>query len=308
MTATRSPAATGNTSALSQDNLDFFARPGPMTSPSKHVALLDPLPQDVSALAGLVPGLSIHEYMAAEYGVTIPEDRKRETHIRSLDRMLDRILDLDGRPLAERRPPDMRLVGVCNHFAVLFVGMLRAKGIPARARWGFGSYFNPPFFEDHVLGEYWNAEEARWVRADAQLDEMFRKALKLDFNTLDVPQDRFVIAGDAWVECRAGRADASKYGIFKGDLRGLWFIGCSLVKEVAALNKMELLPWDTWGAMPKPGSTLSADQLRFFDRLAELTRAPDPAFAELRKLYDGDDRVRVPAQVFNSLLNRNEAI
>lgn len=306
-TAKQSGTAPG-AAVAGQNALDFYARPGMITSPGKHADLLDPLPNDVTTLAGIVPGLSIHEYMASAYGVTIPEARRSETHIRRLGPMLDRLLAQDNRPLNEARTADKRLIGVCNHFAVFLVGMLRAKDIPARARWGFGSYFNPPFFEDHVLTEYWNAAEGRWIRVDAQLDEVFQKARKLDFDTLDVPHDRFVIAGDAWVQCREDHADPARYGIFKGDLRGLWFIGCNLVKDVAALNKMEMLPWDVWGAMPKPGTTLSGDQLEFFDRLAALTREPDGSFDEVRGLYEGDDRLRVPATVFNAVLQRTEAI
>jgi hypothetical protein len=123
-----------------------------------------------------------------------------------------------------------------------------------------------------------------------------------------VPPDRFLIAADAWAQCRAGDADPSKFGIFKGDLRGLWFIAGSLVHDVAALNKMEMLQWDVWGAMPRPNEPLQDDQLAFFDRLAALTRAPDSSFAELRNLYEQDDRLRLPATVFNAVLNRPEAI
>jgi hypothetical protein len=32
-------------------------------------------------------------------------------------------------------------VGVCRHFTLLHVAMLRTQGIPARARCGFGAYF-----------------------------------------------------------------------------------------------------------------------------------------------------------------------
>ena len=303
--ANQGATVTERPASAQRDRLDFYARPNTITSPGQYASLLDPLPDDVAILAGIVPGLSIHEYMASGYGVTIPLERQGESHIRRLEKMLERLLSLDDRPLTEARPPEKRLVGVCNHFAVLLVGMLRAKGIPARARWGFGSYFNPPVFEDHILAEYWNADEDRWVQVDAQLDDVFRKALKVDFDPVDVPHDRFVIAGTAWAQCRAGQADASKYGIFKGDLRGLWFIACDLVKDLAALNKVETLPWDTWGAMPNPGTTLSEDQLTFFDRLAGLTRAPDGSFAELRRLYESSP---VPPIVFNAVLQRTEAI
>lgn len=288
--------------------LEYFAQPGAMTAPSRYGARLDALPDDVGALARIVQGLAIHEFMASAYGVTIPAERKRESQIRSLDRMLDVILAEDLRSLEEARAPGRRLVGVCNHFAVLLVGALRAKEIPARARWGFGAYFNPPFFEDHVLCEYWDEVEARWIRVDAQLDEVFRKALKIRFDPVDVPADRFVIAGDAWGECRAGLSDPAKYGIFKGDLRGLWFVACSLIKDVAALNKMEMLPWDVWGGMPAPATQLAEDQLRFFDRVAALTRAPDDFFDEVRRLYESDPRLRVPATVFNSQLRRTDTV
>jgi hypothetical protein len=60
--------------------------------------------------------------------------------------------------------------------------------------------------------------------------------------------------------------------------------------------------------MPRPGQQLDAEQLTFFDRLAALTAAPDASFARLRTVYEEDDRVRVPATVFNALLNRPEPI
>ena len=71
---------------------------------------------------------------------------------------------------------------------------------------------------------------------------------------------------------------------------------------------MEMLPWDVWGAMVRPDEPLRDDQLALFDRLAAVTRALDIAFAELRTLYEGDERLRVPATVFNSRLNRPETI
>lgn len=186
--------------------------------------------------------------------------------------------------------------------------MLCAKGIPARARCGFGAYFNPGYFEDHWVCEYWDSSKKRWVLADPQFDEVWRNELNTKHDVLDVPRDHFLVAGDAWAQCRAGKADPAKFGIFVNDLRGLWFIAGSLVRDVAALNKMELLPWDVWGAQPRPGERLADDRLAFFDRLAALTREPDASFAELRTLYDSDERVRLPPVVFNALLNRPEKI
>jgi hypothetical protein len=69
-----------------------------------------------------------------------------------------------------------------------------------------------------------------------------------------------------------------------------------------------MLPWDAWGVVPHPGQPLDGAQLRSFDRVAALTHTPDAAFTELRALYEGDERLRVPATVRNALLNREEAV
>jgi hypothetical protein len=41
-----------------------------------------------------------------------------------------------------------------------------------------------------------------------------------------------------------------------------------MISDVAALNKVEMLPWDVWGGMPQPNEVLTAGQLAFFDHLA----------------------------------------
>jgi len=292
----------------SPDILDFYATSGPMTGAGRHAEALAKLPSDIGALAEVIQGLAIHQYMADAYGFKVPEPRKAESHIRAADRILDQILALDGRPLTAARPPEKRVVGVCHHFALLMTAMLRAKGIPARYRGGFGAYFNAPYFEDHVLCEYWNEDEARWVQVDPQLDAVWRGALKFRFDPLDVPRDQFVQSADAWTRCRNGKTDPKRFGIFVGDLRGLWFIAASLVRDTAALGKMEMLPWDCWGVMPHPGQELDSGQLAFFDRLAALTATPDQSHRELRALNEKDERVRVPKTVFNALLNKPEAI
>jgi hypothetical protein len=290
------------------DVLGFYTQPGLMTAAGRHAQALAALPSDIGGLAKIIQGLAVHQYMADAYDFEVPEKRKAESHIRKVEKILDRIFELDSRPLSTARPVEKRIVGVCHHFALLLVAMLRAKGIPARYRCGFGAFFNPPYYEEHLVCEYWNAAEERWILADAQLDDVWMHGLKFKFDPLDVPHNEFVTAGDAWAQCRAGKADPSKFGIFVGDLRGLWFIAAELIRDVAAFGKIETLPWDVWGAMPRPNEQLQADQHAFFDRLATLTAAPDASFAELGALYGGNDRVRVPAMVFNALLNRPELV
>ncbi|WP_437735072.1 transglutaminase-like domain-containing protein [Sorangium sp. So ce1335] len=290
----------------SQDTLEFYTRPAAMTSGGAHAARFAELPSDVPSLVRVVQGLLLHQHWAQAYGVELSDERRGESHLRPVDRMLDRVLALDARPFSVARPPDARLVGNCRHFTVLLTALLRARGIPARARCGFAGYFNTGTFVDHWVCEHWSAAEARWVLVDAQIDDVQRAALKPDFDALDVPRDRFVVAGDAWAKGRAGEVDPMKFGFL--DEGGLWFIDGNLVRDLAALNNMEMLPWDCWGAMSRPEEAHGDDRLALFDGLAAITRSPDACFADLRATYDGDERLRVPATVLNAVLNREDTI
>jgi len=290
------------------DVLDYYARPGRMTSADGHADLLGPLPREAGACARIIQGLLLHEHLAAPaYGITLSAEQRAESQIRPAEEMLERLRARGAQPQAGL-PVEERLVGTCRNFSVLFVAMLRAQGIPARARCGFGGYFVPGFFEDHWVAEYWSEAEGRWVRVDAQIDDVQRRLLRIDFDVLDVPHDRFLIAGDAWARCRAGEADPAAFGLSLLKLSGLWFIAGNLLRDAAALNKVEMLPWDVWGAMPGPDEPLGEEQLAFFDHIAALTRAPDASFDELRALYEGDERLRVPATIFNAIRNQPETI
>jgi hypothetical protein len=185
----------GRTKPTTTTGQDFYTQPSVMTSPGRHAALLTELPNEVGDLVRIIQHLVVYDVVAPEfYGFAVPEPRQNEIHVRSLEKMLDRIVALDDRPLSAARPIDKRLVGRCHHFVQLMVGILRSQGIPARARCGFGSYFNPPKFEDHWVCECWNATKARWTLVDVQFDDVWRTKLKIDHDILDVPRDRFLVA------------------------------------------------------------------------------------------------------------------
>jgi transglutaminase superfamily protein len=284
--------------------LEFYASPAAVTAAGPHASALGELPRDTRQLAVIVQGVIVHQYLAGAYGIRVPDERKAELQVRPAAAILAGIFALDPRPLFMGRPAIHRFAGICRHFEVLYLAMLRAHGIPARARRGFGSYFSPNF-EDHELTEVWNVAESRWQRIDPQLDAVQRKVLGVDFDPFDVPRDRFLDAADAWTQCRSGALDAGRFGI--EEMRGLWFIAANLVRDVAWLNKVEMLPWDVWGAMPPVGAALDPAQLAFFDRLAELTRDPDASFAELRSRYEAEPALHVPAIVHNAMTQRDDA-
>ncbi len=277
---------------------------GRMTDAGVHAPALAALPKDLPALVGIVQGLLLHLYWADSYGVTLTEERRAEPHLRGLEPMLHRVLARDGRPLTAARPPAARLVVVCRHFTLLLAAMLRAHGIAARARCGFATYFDRERSMDHWVCEYWRADDRRWVLVDAQLDALQRERLQVDFDALDVPRDRFVVAGEAWRACRAGAADPGQFGIL--DMFGLWFVAGNVVRDLAALCGREMLPWDVWGTMPQPDEAIDAERLRLLDRVAALTQAPDD-LAELHRAY-ADERLLVPGSVFNAVRARLEPV
>lgn len=296
--------------AINPQIREFYASPGPMTDTGKYREQTNKLPGDVERLARAVSELVIHQFFAQPFfDFNIPEPRMQESQIRKVSGMLDTLLDLDPRPLSDPRPPEKRLAGICRNFGMLTVALLRAQGIPARSRYGFAAYFNPPYYEDHHVAEYWNAQENRWVLVDSQLlGDVWKEKLGLNFDPLDVPRDQFLVAGDAWKQSRNGDLDPLKIGTSNGDLFGLWIIAGVLIRDVAALNKMEMLQWDVWGAQPQPGQELSDEELAYFDKLATMTLDPDNRFDELRRQYENDDRLRVPPTVFNAVSNRPESI
>jgi hypothetical protein len=287
----------------------YYLGHGPMTEKGARFAELSALPTDLGQLCDAIQGVLIHsDATGFFYDVKLPEVRLNEKHIRPLAQTLTRIRELVPAPLTVQREPKDRCACVCRHFTVLLCATLRNQGIAARARVGFGSYFNPGKFEDHWVGEYWNPAEQRWILVDAQLDAVQRKAFKVDFDPRDVPRDRFIIAGDAWQQCRSGRADPDAFGLSPIKLGGLWFIAGNILRDLAALNRMELLPWDVWGMMPRTDAELTPEKIALLDKLAALTLAGDGAFPELRRLYEADERLRVPATVFNALRNVPENI
>jgi hypothetical protein len=207
--------------------------------------------------------------------------------------MLAKISLMDDRPLAFSREPEQRIVGNCRDYSVLLVSLLRHKGIAARARCGFATYFTPGKHEDHWICEYWNDKDKRWIRVDAQLDSLQLDYLKIEFDPHDLPEGTFRSGAETWRLCRQGELDPELCGIF--DMKGLWFVQGDLVRDFMALNKFEVLPWDCNEIMVGPDVKVSPEDYRFLDKIAELVLGGDKSFGEIRSLYAVDQRLRMPA-------------
>jgi len=274
--------------------VSYYLQPGAMTDPGEYVDLLRALPEDVPALVKIVQGLMLHVFWADRYGVQLSDERKAEVQIRPVRRKLAHLLEIDSRPLIEARPPELRLVGNCRDFSVMMVSILKARGIPARARCGFGTYFIPGHYEDHWVFEYWDASQERWIQGDAQLDDLQQNVLGIQFNTLDMPAGQFVMGGLAWQLCREGKANPDDFGIF--DMKGWDFVKNDLLLDLRSLNRVELLPWDVAGWALVAKDEMTPDQLALLDRAAALTLAGNESFQEMRDLYEQNQGFHFPEE------------
>jgi hypothetical protein len=275
------------------DMLDYYRQPGAMTDPGEYSHLLVDLPDDIPGLCKVVQGVMLHIFWSEAYGVKLSEEKKEEVNLRKVERMLSRMVELDERSINTTRDPEKRLVGNCRDHSVLLCALLRYKGIPARARCGFGTYFTPGKYMDHWICEYWNDHERRWVRVDAQLDSLQVATLQIDFDPHDLPAGKFLNGGQAWQQCRSGKIDPDLCGIF--DMKGLWFVQGDLVRDFMALNKLEVLPWDCNEHMGGPDVEVGPEEYSLLDRIARLITSGDPAFTEIRSLYEYDERLRMDA-------------
>jgi hypothetical protein len=189
-----------------------------------------------------VHGLVIQPTDAESLG--LPPERLAEYQLRPARKLVETLMELDSAPPNVVRDHDKRVVGTCRHFAVLSCALLRYRGIKARVRCGFATYFQPGKGLDHWITEYRDDGQDRWVRIDSEI---------LGQSVLPRPEDlqtgQFLTGGEAWLAFRRGEIDASTFGVFGTENWGPGEIRGNAVKDLAALNKVEMLPWDEWGRM-----------------------------------------------------------
>lgn len=280
--------------------LDFYATPGRHTDISRHGIHAVGIEEAVE----IAQGVLVYDLVAKDlYGVELSATQAGTVHDRDAATILDVAQQIDGRSLSVPRPPGARVGGRCNTYTLLTVAILRAAGIPARSRCGFATYFAPGYCEDHWVAECWHADEGRWVMVDAQLDAVWRKVFGMDpdARAVEVGPAQFLTAGHAWRAWRAGELDADRCGLTSIPEHGAFWIAGNLRLDLAALNKVEMLPWDVWGLHWEPSEEPTEEMLATFDAVAELTIDPDPNVDEIRRRYDSDD-FRMGGVVFSVAL------
>lgn len=268
------------------DDLDRYRRHSPVTDPADQRPLLRGLPPDVVGLAGVIGGVLVHRDEAGRWGFTLPPERRDEANTRTVAGILRHLGGLDA------RPPERRFAGTCRDFTVLLCALLRETGTPARARAGFAGYFGGDFFDDHWVVEVWS--DGGWRLVDAQIASHPAGTYEVAVDPLDLPRDGFVVGGRAWLEGRGGQRDLDRIGTSAAGLTGMWEIQGNVIRDLAALHRIETLPWDAWGLIPVHYDRLPPADLALLDRVAAVSAAGGPP-EEVAAIYASDPRLAVPS-------------
>jgi hypothetical protein len=269
------------------DAIDYTAA-GPLTGLDESSRLLDVVPHDPVSICRLVPGLILHPFDAQSLG--LDAGRSAESQIRPADAIVRALLALDPASLTVPREPARRLIATCRSFVVLSCALLRYRRIAARARCGFGTYFQAGQGLDHWITEYWHEAECRWVRVDTQHLEQASVA-----RPGDLQPGEFLTGGEAWAAHREGRVDAAQFGVPGTENFGPAEIRGNAIRDLAALNNVETLPWDEWGRMTSSyrGET-GPDYDELLDEIAAVCAADDPQ--AIAAIYARDE-LRVPEEL-----------
>lgn len=300
--------------------LNYYAEPDKLTNLSDFKDFTNWLSSDPRVIFQVAQGLIAHDMWLGRYGTKDRPEQWRKVCTTSASDMLKQAASLrkDGLSLSVPRSPEERIIACCREFAVLATALFRAKGVPARARCGFAMYLaNSGFYEDHWMCEYWDGKT--WIGIDPQIDPFQQstfenyarstedidpgyKDMLLTLDPMHLTEKHFMTAGVAWKMHREGRADPNKFGIGSDPhkfgletLYGAWFIRGQLLRDFAALNKVEPVPflvrldfgqdWKPWRLLSAKDEELSKKDMKLLDDIAELCIRPDDKLHEINEVF-----------------------
>ncbi|QOR34817.1 excinuclease ABC subunit UvrA [Clostridium sp. 'deep sea'] len=286
---------------INRNDLNYYVQQSVITDPKQYEKELDALPENPEQLLNIVQGLVIHGALGKLYGFKFSKKQSDEELLRTVPQMLEVIFRLDHRSLKEAREPKQRLVGMCRDYALLLISFMRHKKIPARLRVGFANYFDSEvMYEDHWVVEYYDIKQNRWIRVDAQIDEVQRKYYNITFNTSDMGANRnFLLGGEAWIKSRLGKHHPEDFGYNK-NWKGWFSVKGNLLHDLNCLQGFELLPWDLWTELStKKFSQLSQSEKQFLDEMADLTSNCNASTDDFKNLF-----ARLPNEYLQSIRSK----
>lgn len=187
----------------------------------------------------------------------------------------------------------------CRGQAILLASILKAKGIPARARSGFAPYIKYDGISyDHWITEYYDESENIWKLVDA--DEHCPDH-EMGFDLNNIPYDRFIFGANAYLGLREKsiQEDSILYSSdpvtlgMKAALRALFY-------DFHALMNNEIIFLHIPKYIREKDFNLSEEEYRELDYLAKLMLNPNKNFNELKEMWKNIPKYRIMSGALNS--------
>lgn len=258
------------------DEQDYYLQQTKNTDPGQFSYLLDNVPTDVKEIFRVAR--NVVEHHAGINSEKIALERYIEMEIDPVSDIFS-ILHKNGvRDITQPIALEHKVVGNCFNISKVAVSILRAKGIPARIRYAYCTYFYDGFNHEQALVEYWDKQAHMWRRGDASMNEEIMKHLdiNIDIDLLNVSTELSQPIADVWIGCRKGELSFEQYGASVDTRKrgGIGHVAHKLTHDLACLNQLELMACDF---IAPPNNYLRSRNLKLeqFDNLALILKDHD---------------------------------
>lgn len=188
----------------------------------------------------------------------------------------------------------------CRGQAILLASILKAKGIPARARSGFAPYIKYDGISyDHWITEYYDEKEKVWKLVDA--DEHCPDH-EMGFDLNNIPYDKFIFGANAYLGLRENSikpetilyaSDPVTLGM-RAALRGLFY-------DFHALMNNEIIFLHVPRYIKEKDFELSEEEYKELDDLARLMLNPNENFIKLKEIWESTPKYRILCGALNDI-------
>ncbi len=290
---------------MNQTVLSHFLQTGPYTWAGPYKEYFQTLPEDPRALGDLISHQIVHRVTLREGNTNANADlrygdmneypwhrmRCEDDMFLTAPAITAELFRRDSRGFTPERAVPDKLILTCRYVSVLVSAIYKAKGIPCRSRAGFAPYFQPGVSMDHWINQVWNQKENRWITFDA---DGFYNETAMGISQYDMSEDCFDWAAKAWLSIRQGKIDGKEFLYADGlGTCGLKAVIRYLFYDFHALMNHEISYLFQPCYIDGKFDSLTENELRELDRLAELLLDPDKNFPALLELWETNRKFRV---------------
>lgn len=284
---------------------NFYLQYSRFTFPGKYEEELKKLPDSIEEIGKLIRKSFIHRSTLASGNTGSNKDLRfgdmskipwyqqpEDDYFPTTGSMLVELFRRDSRGFIFDRSTENKPILTCRFLAILFASALKAKGIPARVRSGFASYFDDDTSTswDHWVTEYIDPQSKEWILVD--IDGSL-SMVDPKINPYNMSKDQFNYSADVWVNVRDGKLPERRFWNAM-PYSGLNAIAWELFYDFHCLMNNEII------YLHHPANLdinkfylLSKKQVDEIDNLANLMVFPDKNFNEIEKIWNKNKDFRL---------------